>query len=80
MITHENVANILIGLDDIEVETLDHYIDFADQGFDSLDIIHVMFGIEEQYNIEIEEDSIANNEWNSVDKIVEQLNKIKCTS
>lgn len=47
------------------------------QGLDSLDMIDVLFKIQDKYGFEVNEDSISENEWESISKIIKQINKIQ---
>ena len=46
------------------------------QNIDSLDLMRLLFAIEEKYNITINDESINEKEWSSIDKIAHQLNCI----
>ncbi len=45
-----------------------------DLGADSLDVINIVMGIENKFNIEIDEDTLT--EFNTVDNIVNSLSKV----
>lgn len=76
MITHNELLNILQGLDFLAGKNLAVDKDLREQDIDSLDMIQVLFHVQEHYNIEIDEEAIANKEWSSIDKMVKQLNLI----
>jgi len=47
------------------------------QGLDSLDMIDVLFKLQDKYGFEVDEDSISENEWESISKIVAQIKQIQ---
>lgn len=50
-------------------------VSLIDQGADSLDMITMLFGLQEKFNFEIPEDSIAKGDWLTIQKMVNQLNE-----
>jgi acyl carrier protein len=76
MASREDVINAIKDLDHIDIQQLQHDIDFGDQGMDSLDIIQTLFEIQDRFDIEISETAIENKEWSSIDKIVTELTKL----
>ena len=58
----------------IDIDELDHSAPLPDQGLDSLDIITILFAIEERYNIKIPEEDIDQRKLSSIDSIVKYLN------
>ena len=58
----------------IDIDKLDHSDPLPDQGLDSLDIITVLFAIEERYNIKIPEKDIDQGKLSSIHSIVKYLN------
>lgn len=61
---------------DIDVDQIDPNKSLTEQGADSLDMINILFGIEEMHDIKIPEESIERGEWMSIDKIVVNLNRL----
>lgn len=75
-VTHEDVIAIIKGTSvKLDWEKLDPKESLADQGADSLDMIDIIFAFQEKYSIEITDESIANGEWLSIDKMIMNLNK-----
>jgi len=59
----------------IEVDKLDPNENLDDQGLDSLDIISTLFAVEEQYQVKIDEDDIAQGKLSTINAIVEFVNR-----
>lgn len=57
------------------VSELDPKKALLDQGLDSLDMMNVFFQVEEKYGLSVGEEEIAAGDWNSLEKIVESVNK-----
>ena len=75
-VTHEDVIGIIKGTGiKVDWEKLDPKENLTDQGGDSLDMISIIFALQEKYSIEITDETISNGEWLSVTKIVMNLNK-----
>lgn len=75
-VTHEDVIAIIKGTGvRLDWEKLDPKESLADQGADSLDMINIIFAIQEKYGIEITDESISDGEWLSIEKMVMNLNK-----
>jgi acyl carrier protein len=74
-VTRDDIANIVrqqkirLDWDNFDFET-----NLTEQGADSLDMIGILFAIQEKYNIKISDESIANGRWLSVAKMVDQIN------
>ena len=75
-ITVEQVIEAMKGIGDVDASKLDHDVDLTKQGYDSLDMIDILFNLQEKFGFEVSEDSIAENEWSSVNKIVLQVNNL----
>ena len=74
--THENAIAIIKGTGvKIDWEKLDPKENLTEQGADSLDMISIIFALQEKYGIEVTDESISNGEWLSVAKIAMNLNK-----
>ena len=75
-ITHEDVMAIIkvTGVK-LDGEKIDPKESFSEQGADSLDMINIIFAIQEKYGIEITDEAIADGEWLTLDKMVINLNK-----
>jgi acyl carrier protein len=75
-VTHEDVIAIIkeTGMN-VDWEKLDSKESLAEQGADSLDMISIIFAIQEKYDIEITDESISNGGWLSIDKMIMNLNK-----
>ena len=61
--------NIRLDWDNFDFET-----NLSELGADSLDMIGILFAIQEKYNIKISDESIASGRWLSVAKMVDQIN------
>jgi len=61
----------------IDVSRLDPDENLGDQGLDSLDIISTLFAVEEQYQIKISEDDIAQGKLASLHAIINFVNSRK---
>lgn len=74
-VTRDDIADIVrqqkirLDWDNFDFET-----NLTEQGADSLDMIGILFAIQEKYNIKISDESIANGLWLSVAKMVDQIN------
>jgi acyl carrier protein len=61
---------------DFDINKVDVKENLDDQGIDSLDLSSILFGIEDVYNIQLDDESIDRGEWLSIEKIVDNLNRI----
>ena len=77
MINEADVIESLKDLDCVDTSSLKMDIDFGDQGMDSLDLIQIIFAIQEAFDVEISDEELGDKKWNSVQKIVMQLNILK---
>ena len=77
MINETDVVEALKDLDCVDTSILQMDVDFSDQGMDSLDVIQIIFAIQEAFDVEISDEEIGDKKWNSVQKIVMQLNNLK---
>ena len=74
-VTRDDIADIVrqqkirLDWDNIDFET-----NLTELGADSLDMIGILFAIQEKYNFKISDESIANGLWLSVAKMVDQIN------
>jgi acyl carrier protein len=76
-INNNNILVVLENLNlDFDVREIDVELNLDDQGVDSLDLTNILFGIEEAYDIKIDDESIENGEWSSIEKIVKNINRI----
>ena len=74
-VTHDEVVDIIKGTGaKLDWEKIDSNLSLTDQGADSLDMISIVFAFQEQYGVEITDESIANGEWLSIDKMISNLN------
>lgn len=75
-VTHEDVIAVIKGTGvKLDWGKLDHKESLVDQGADSLDMVNIIFGLQEKYGIEITDESISDGEWLTLDKMVINLNK-----
>ena len=77
MINEAEVLEALKDLDCVDASSLKMDVDFGDQGMDSLDTIQIIFVIQEVFDVEISDEELGDKKWNSVQKIVMQLNILK---
>lgn len=77
MIDQKQVLDAIKDLDHIDITKLKTNEDFNEQGMDSLDVIQTLFEIQDFFDIDISEEEISNKDWNSIEKIVNQLNLLK---
>ena len=76
-INNNDILAILETLNlDFDVREIDVAINLDDQGVDSLDLTNMLFGIEEAYDVKIDDESIEKGEWSSIVKIVNNINRI----
>jgi acyl carrier protein len=61
---------------DFDINKVDVKENLDNQGIDSLDLSNILFGIEDAYNIQIDDESIDRGEWLSLEKIADNLNRI----
>ena len=61
----------------VDPEELDHAQPLSEQGLDSLDIVTILFGIEEKFKIKIPEDDINEGKLSSIYFIVSYINELK---
>ena len=60
----------------LDWEKFNPELKLTEQGADSLDMITIIFAIQEKYGIKITDDSISNGDWLSVAKITCNLNNL----
>ena len=75
MISANDILDIL-GEGDIRIDIneLNHNESLTDQGLDSLDMISLLFALEERFQIKIPEQDIDQGKLNSINAIGEYLN------
>jgi len=75
-VTHEDVIAIIkvTGVK-LDWEKIDPKESLSEQGADSLDMINIIFAIQEKYGIEITDEAISDGEWLTLDKMLINLNK-----
>jgi len=76
MVTRDEIIKVMnrAGLD-IDMATLDPSKPMREQDIDSLDIINVLFAVQETYGFEISDDGISAGEWQSIDEITQNVNR-----
>lgn len=76
-IISEDIVTVIKGLEwNIDADKLLFDKDLYLQNVDSLDLMSLLFALEEKYNIEIGDESLEQKEWSSIDKIANQINSI----
>ena len=60
---------------DVDLTNLDIKEALSDQEVDSLDLMNIIFSIQEKYGVEISDESISRGEWRSVEIMVNSLNE-----
>lgn len=61
----------------VDVDNLDPDKKLMDQGIDSLDFTKVLFEIEDTFNLEIPDEDYDNKKWDTLNKIVENVNLLR---
>jgi acyl carrier protein len=75
-VKRDDIIAVIKGTDvRLDWDKLDPRESLADQGADSLDMINIIFAFQEKYGIKITDESIAEGEWITLDKMVINLNK-----
>ena len=78
MITAEDIFSIMLEHDiKVELEKLDHSISLSEQGLDSLDLMTILFGIEEKFGFKISEEAIDQGKLASIDGMMSYINDAK---
>jgi len=78
MVSAEDILSIIQENEiTVELKELDHSVSLSDQGLDSLDVVTILFAIEEKFRIKIPEVDIDEGKLNSINAIVEYLNHKK---
>jgi len=74
-ITPEKVIEIIqeVGVH-ADLDNLDFNMDLTLQGFDSLDMMNIYLNLEELYSVKIDDDSIQEEKWSTINKIVANIN------
>ncbi len=75
-VTHDEIVSVIKKTDvKLDWEKINPKESLTEQGADSLDMINIIFAIQEKYGIEITDESISDGEWLSIEKMVMNLNK-----
>ena len=61
----------------VDLEELDHSESLAKQGLDSLDLVTILFTIEEKFSIKIPEEDINEEKLSSINSIVSYINELQ---
>lgn len=76
-ITRNDVLDIMKTLEiEVDLDSIKPDIDLEMQGFDSLDVMTLFFKIEQKFSVKIGDNLSSENLLNTVDKIVEIVNKL----
>lgn len=59
----------------LDWENVDSTLKLTEQGADSLDMISILFAFQEKYDVEVTDESIADGEWLTINKMVSNLNR-----
>ena len=78
MITSDDILN-MIRKNEIKTDLpkLDHDKQLIDQGFDSLDMVTILFALEEHFQIKIHEQDIDQGKLPSINAMVDYINQAK---
>ncbi len=76
----EKILEIITQATKMAPEEIKFDHNLVEQGVDSLDMFDILFKIQDEFNIKIPEQSIANNEWTTVNKIISKLEEITSES
>ena len=75
-VKHDEIVRVIKKTDvKLDWEKINPKESLSEQGADSLDMINIIFAIQEKYGIEITDESISDGEWLTLDKMVINLNK-----
>lgn len=75
-VAHDEVVSVIKKTDvKLDWEKINPKESLTEQGADSLDMINIIFALQEKYGVEITDESISDGEWLSIDKMVSNLNK-----
>ena len=75
-VTNTEVVDVIKGTGvKLDWENLDSTLNLTEQGADSLDMISILFASQEKYDVEVTDESIADGEWLTIDKMVSNLSK-----
>lgn len=77
--TIDDILNIIEKEDlmiDVDLRQVDPNERLTVQGVDSLDLASLLFGIEDHYKIKIDNESIGNGEWRTINSILENMEKL----
>jgi len=73
-VSSEDIVNLIKGLDlEINADNLLFDKDLSLQDIDSLDQMRLLFALEEKYNIAIDDESLKEKEWSSIEKIAQRI-------
>ena len=76
MVTVKDIFEIMKNNNiDFDLEDIDHIKPLSEQGFDSLDIMSLLFSLEEKYDIKFNEDDIDEGKLGSLNEIISFMNK-----
>ena len=76
--TSQDIINIILQNEiRVDFDELDHARPLSEQGFDSLDIVTILFSIEEKFKIKIPEDDINKEKLSSINSIVLYINNLE---
>lgn len=61
----------------VAIEALDPDKKISEQGIDSLDFTKILFEVETYFDIEIPDDAFDTDNWNTLNKIVANVNELE---
>lgn len=61
---------------EVDLKTLNPDELLTSQGVDSLDIASILFGIENYYGVKIDNETVANGEWKTINGILNNMEKL----
>ena len=76
--SREDIFEIIqaVGSISVDVNDIAPDEDLNAQGIDSVDMMSILFEIEDRFSITIDEESLQNKRWLTVDEIVENTNSL----
>jgi len=78
MITANDILDIMRKIDvHTDIDKLDHNVSLKEQRVDSLDMISILFALEEHYQIKIPEEDTVEGRLSTINAIVEYINRKK---
>ena len=76
-VTYDQVVSVIRNAGvDLDWEKIIHEKNLTEQGADSLDMINIVFALQEEYHVEITDEAMSDGDWSSAEKILTNLNAL----